>query len=312
MTLVQLQYLVAVDMHRHFGQAAAHCHVSQPTLSMQIRKLEEELGLRLLDRSRHPVVPTEEGTRVIAQARRMLDERDRLVELVDDLQDKTAGTLRLGLLPTLAPYLIPLIGPSMSARYPAIELVLHEGRTQELLEGLRADTLDALLLATDEEEAEDLHERLLFTEPFVAYVHPSHKLAGDEQIAPSDLEIDNLWLLSEGHCFRDQVLHVCGDVSEQTEMPVKACPSLRYESDNIETLVRMVRHTGGMTLLPYLATRYLSEEEQERHIRPFAAPVPKRHVRLVFRRAHRRRRLLEAFEAVLRSTLPAGVEPGPQ
>lgn len=306
MTLAQLTYLVAVDTHRHFGRAAEHCHVAQPTLSTQLRKLEDELGVELIDRSRQPVVPTAAGERLIAQARRVLDARDRLLTLAADTQERTAGTLRLGVLPTLAPYLLPLAAPVMADRYPEVHLVIREWPTDTLLDALRADTLDAALIATDEADAA-MYDDPLFTEPFVAYVAPSHRLADRDALQPSDLSLDDLWLLSEGHCFRDQVLRVCGE----RRAAANGGARLRFESGSLETLVRMVQHTGGMTLLPALAMIALPEAERTRYVKPFAAPPPSRTIRLVRWRRHKpllTEALVDAIHTALADRPDAGIQ----
>lgn len=290
MTLTQLRYVVAVDTHRHFGRAAAHCHVSQPTLSMQIQKLEEELGVPLFDRSRKPVAPTDLGACVIAQARVVLRERDRIRELIAEAAGVVAGELRLGIIPTLAPYLLPLVTARFSASHPAVSLSVREMTTEGILDHLATDRLDAGLLATAEEAA-SLETRTLFTEPFVAYVAPAHRLAGATVVDPGDL--DDVWLLSEGHCFRDQVLHFC----ESAGRALAAHP-IHFESGNLETLRLMVDRLGGLTLLPYLATLYLSERERAR-VRPLTDPVPQRHVRILYGRAYLKRSLIEAYSAAV-------------
>jgi LysR family hydrogen peroxide-inducible transcriptional activator len=299
MTLVQLQYLVALDTHRHFGDAAAACDVSQPTLSTQLRRLEDELGATLIDRSHQPVVPTGTGERIIEQARTVLAERDRLQMLAAEADDRITGTLRLGLLPTLSPYLLPLVLPAMEATHPDVTLVLREWPTAELLDAVETDTLDAALIATDEAGA-GLYEDPLFTEPFVGYVAPSHRLANRDALRPSDLSVDDLWLLSEGHCFRDQVLEVCGTATPPSS------GTAQFESGSLETLVHLVRHTGGMTLLPALATHHMPEDEHETHVLPFTDPTPTRDIRLVGRRRHKQP-LVDAFAHVLHDALPPTV-----
>jgi len=299
MTLVQLRYLVALDAHRHFGNAAAACQVTQPTLSAQVRRLEDELDVQLIDRSRQPVVPTAAGERVVAQAREVLAAQDRLATLASEMQDRVMGTLRLGTLPTLSPYLLPLLLPALEAAYPDVTLVLREWPTDDILDALRADTLDAGLIATDEAGA-DLHGRVVFTEPFVGYVAPSHRLADREILTPSDLAIDDLWLLSEGHCFRDQVLQVCG---RAPSIPQAAA---QFESGSLETLVRLVRTSGGMTLLPQLATQHMPESERSAFVIPFVDPPPTRRIRLLVRRRHKPR-LVDAFVSTLHSALPPSV-----
>ncbi len=316
MTLAQMEYLDALDTHRHFGDAAAACDIAQPTLSGQLRRLEDELDVQLIDRSHQPVVPTATGERVIKQAREVLAARDRLQSVAAEAQDRVTGTLRLGLLPTLSPYLLPLLLPSMEEAYPEATLELREWPTAQLLEALHSDTLDAALIATDEADP-SLHERPLFTEPFVGYVAPSHRLADRETLVPSDLSIDDLWLLSEGHCFRDQVLNVCGTT------PTATLGTAQFESGSLETLVRLVRHSGGMTLLPAMATHHMPADEKRTFVIPFANPsptsdkhtsdtprrdTPSRTVRLVGRRRHKRS-LLKAFVDILQQTLPDTTAP---
>ena len=299
MTLAQLQYLVALDTHRHFGDAATACDVTQPTLSGQLRRLEDELGVELIDRSRQPAVPTAAGEHIVEEAREVLAARDRLTTVASEIQDRVTGTLRLGLLPTLSPYLLPLLLPALETAYPEVSLVLREWPTTEILDALRTDALDAALIATNEAGPE-LHDRVLFTEPFVGYVAPSHRLDHRDALTPADLSLEDLWLLSEGHCFRDQVLQVCGRVSSTPQA------TAQFESGSLETLVRLVRNSGGMTLLPRLATHHMPETEQSTFVVPFADPSPTRDVRLVTRRRHKQR-LVDALVDTLYDTLPATV-----
>ncbi|PSQ88617.1 MAG: hydrogen peroxide-inducible genes activator [Bacteroidetes bacterium QH_2_63_10] len=296
MTLAQLQYFVALDTHRHFGDAAVACDVTQPTLSGQLRRLEEELDVQLIDRSRQPVVPTATGERVVEEARAVLAARDRLTSVASEMQDRVTGTLRLGMLPTLSPYLLPLLLPALETDYPELSFVLREWSTHEILDALQTDTLDGALIATDE-TGPDLRDRVLFTEPFVGYVAPSHRLADRDQLTPADLSIEYLWLLSEGHCFRDQVLHVCG---RSPSVPQAAA---QFESGSLETLVRLVRNSGGMTLLPRLATHHMPETERSAFVIPFADPAPTRDVRLVTPRRHKQR-LVDAVVETIHDTLP--------
>ena len=300
MTLAQLRYLDALDTHRHFGEAAAACGVTQPTLSTQVRRLEEELGMDLIDRSHQPVVPTAAGERIIAQARDVLAARNQLADLATAVQDRVTGTLRLGLLPTLAPYLLPLLLPALDEAYPEITLVVREWPTAELLDALHTDTLDVALLATNE-AGPDLHDRVLFSEPFVGYVAPSHRLGERDALTPPDLSLDDLWLLSEGHCFRDEVLRICGAT------PSTPQPSVQFESGSLETLVHLVRHTGGMTLLPALATCHMTQHDHETYVIPFREPSPTRQIRLAWRRPHKQQ-LVSAVVDTLHDALPEGMQ----
>jgi len=215
------------------------------------------------------------------------------------MQDRVTGTLRLGLLPTLSPYLLPLVLPAMEAAYPQVTLVLREWPTDEILNALHADTLDAALIATDE-AGPTLHDRVLFTEPFVGYVARSHRLTDCGELTPADLSIEDLWLMNEGHCFRDQVLQVCG------RAPSVPQAAAQFESGSLETLVRLVRNSGGMTLLPQLAIHHMTDPERADFVVPFADPSPTREVRLVTRRRHKQR-LVEAFVGTLSDALPATV-----
>lgn len=297
MTLAQLRYLVAVDTHRHFGHAAEACHVSQPTLSAQVRKLEGTLGVTVFDRSASPVRPTDAGAAVLAQARRVLAEADRLPELLSEAADAVAGELRLGLIPTLTPYLVPLLVPALRARHPGIELVVREWTTEHVLDALAADRLDAALIATDDARP-GLEAEVLFDEPFVAYVGDGHPLAAYGTVEVASLDPSDLWLLSEGHCFRDQALALC-------EQRTGAAPgSVRFESGSLETLRLLVDGVGGVTLLPLLATRSLAEPALRR-VRSFAEPVPTRAVRLVRPRGSlRAARIAACAEAVREVVAP--------
>ena len=296
MTLTQLIYAVAVDTHRHFGRAAEACHVAQPTLSMQLQKLEDELGVQLFDRSRHPVLPTDLGARVLDQARVVLGEAERIPALIQEAAGTIAGTLHLGIIPTLAPYVLPLVTAPFAAQYPEVEVVVREMTTQHILDHLATDRLDAGLIATAEARS-GLTTQPLFTEPFVAYVGQEHRLAQTKRLVPRDVGVDDLWLLQEGHCFRDQVLQVCG-----TDADAGRANPVRFESGNLETLRILVDRSGGMTLLPYLATLFLSEREEER-VRHFELPAPHRTVRVAYGRAYLKRPLIEAYAETIRKTI---------
>ena len=296
MTLTQLRYVVAVDTHRHFGRAARHCFITQPTLSAQIHKLEAELGLQLFDRSRKPVLPTDVGARVIAQARVVLRESERVGELVAEARGEVAGELRLGVIPTLAPYLLPLVTEPFAARYPQVTVVVRELLTDSILDHLATDRLDAGLIATAEERP-GVVVRALFTEPFVAYVGVDHPLAAADTADPHALSLDDMWLLGEGHCFREQVRDLCAQATG-----TGSARPIRFESGNLETLRMMVDRAGGVTLLPYLGTLPMSDTAR-RHVRPFVKPMPKRDVRVVYGRAYLKRALIEAYVEVVTETV---------
>ncbi len=312
-TLTQLAYAAAVDTHRHFDRAARACNVTQPTLSMQLRKLEQVLGVTLFDRSRTPVVPTDIGEVLLEQVRVVLREAARLGDLRDAASGALQGELRVGVIPTLAPYLLPAVLELLEERHPGMELVVEEGVTESVLEGLRTDTLDIGLVATPTADPSMLG-RILFHEPFVGYVGARHRLAGRSLLDASDLSTDDLWLLADGHCLRTQALSLCrqrghrgqsGSRVERTGLTRLA----RFDSGNLETLKRLVERGTGMTLLPALAAAALPTAAQRRLVVPFREPAPSRTVRLVRRRRHLRGHLIRAFAAVVRETAAAILAP---
>lgn len=285
LTLTQLRYLVAVDRFRSFRSAAEHCHVSQPALSMQIGKLEETLGLSLFDRSRQPVVPTERGALVVAQARTILRETERLEDVVS-VTSPVAGRYRLGVLPSLAPTLVPLFVPDFSRRHPQVELVVEELMTDQMLQALDRDALDGGVAVTPL-GAPGLHERELFQEPLYVYLSPAHALRRRARIRQSDLADEQLWLMPEGHCFRAQVLQLCS--------ADRITAGVRLESGSFETLIRLVDSGLGLTILPELVVRELPARRRKAQVRPFAPPIPVRQVSFVYLRAHLRRAVAEAL-----------------
>lgn len=310
LSLTQLSYIVAVDTHGHFGRAAAACSVTQPTLSMQIGKLERSLGVTLFDRRHSPVLPTDVGRLIVQQAREVLRAAARIPEICMEGEGVVAGELRIGVIPTLAPYLLPRFLDDLTRTHPLLELSVEELVTGAVVAGLRQETLDVGLVATTLDEP-GLNEQVLFAEPFLAYVSPAHRLAARAEITPDDLSLDDVWLLSEGHCFRTQSIALCGERARDrarepgADDPRSCARRARFESGNLETLKRLVERGEGMTLLPALAAADLGSEAQRALIRPFAPPVPRREVRLVRRRLGLKRRLVEALTDAVRRSLPA-------
>lgn len=292
MNLQQLKYIVAVDNHRHFAQAAAACFVSQPTLSMMIQKLEDELHTTLFDRSKQPVIPTQTGKLIIEQARVVLREQERILELVQEQQDIVAGRLEVGIIPTLAPYLIPLFITQFLKKYPEVRLRIQEITTELLVDKLKKGQLDVGILVTPLKDAA-IRETPIFYEAFQVY--SSHDFE-KEYLLPEDLNPNELWLLEEGHCFRSQIMNLC-ELKKQTDS------HLQYEAGSIETLKQMVAHHQGVTILPELAIRTLSPDEKKR-IKLFQAPAPAREVSLVTHRNFIKKRLIEVLKAEILAALP--------
>lgn len=298
MTLQQLHYLVALDEHRHFGRAAASCHVTQPTLTMMVRKLEEELDVQLFDRRTQPIRPTPIGERIVTQARVVLREAEQLRSLVDELQEGLKGSYRIGVIHTLAPYLLPLFLPRFASDHPDVRLVIDERKTSRILKGLRRGELDLGILVTPV-DAPDIEEIPLLHEPFLAYLPKGHPLARKRRLQRADIQRQPLWVLSEGHCFREQTLSLCDRPSAGGN------ENLLYESGSIETLKHMVRQGSGMTLVPEL-----SVTADDPRVRRFEAPEPVRQVSLVVRRPFVRRKLLEELARCIRAAVPARMTRG--
>lgn len=300
MTLQQLQYVVAVADTGQFSKAARRCHVTQPTLTMMVRKLEAELGITLFERRTQPARPTAEGQALIAQARVVLREAAQMKDLVTELRSGIAGTYRIGIIPTMAPYLLPLFLARFAQDHPNAVLSIDELKTSRILSGLHKGTLDIGILAGPIDD-DQLEQVPLFHEPFLAYLPPGHPLLERKRIAARDLRKEPLWVLSEGHCLREQVLRICQQPSAAGH------ENIRYSTGSIETLKRMVQSGGGITLVPELAVR-----ADERHVRRFTAPEPVREVMLVMRRPFVRRKALEALAGAIRASVPKrSTRPGP-
>ena len=298
MNLRDLEYLVALADTCHFGHAAERCCVSQPTLSGQLRKLEEELGVILFERTKRSVEITPPGEAIVVHARRVLEQADALRQVAQSHQDPLAGPLRMGAIPTLSPYLMPLVLKPLNKCYPQIRLVLSEEFTDTLLNRLGKHEIDAALLATPVEDP-NLESFPLFDEPFWL-VHPrGHTLSGKKKIIQRDLDGTDLLLLSEGHCLAEQAMMVCHmqERSAQGDMA-----DLRAAS--LETLLQMVGAGFGCTLLPALALKTASARDKSIIARQLKLPDTYRRVSLVYRRTFPRRQALEAFARVVLDNLP--------
>ena len=257
MNIQHLKYVLAVDTHRHFAKAAEKCFVTQPTLSMMIRALEDELGIKIFDRSRQPVVPTEAGEVVIAQAKIIVQEAERMKEIIHELKGEIKGELKLGIIPTVAPYLLPLFLNSFLKKYPLLKIKITELTTQQIIEKLKNHHLDVGILATPLNN-EALKEQPLYYEQFVVYASRNEKLMKKKFLIPADIDPNHLWLLEEGHCLRTQILNLCELRKKGLETS-----NLEYEAGSIETLKKMVDTNNGITILPELALEELSCKRQK-------------------------------------------------
>ena len=297
MTITQLEYVLAVDKYRHFGKAAKACNVTQPTLSMQLQKAEEEMGVIIFDRSKNPILPTDEGTQIITQARLVLREYKKIFSIIDANKGEVRGEFRLGVIPTLAPYVIPLFAGDFVQKHPNVNLTIEEYKTEDIIELLAKDEIDAGLLVTPI-IGENFIERVLFHEPFSVFASEGHHLLKKTKVKDKDLDTSDVWLLNEGHCFRQQVLNLC-KLSRDNGLH----DNLKFESGNLETLKNMVLNSSGYTLLPQLAVLNLSKEDMG-HVREFQNPVPTREVSLVHNRIFLKEKIISALEASIIENLP--------
>lgn len=300
MTLQQLEYIVALDTCRHFVTAAEKCFVTQPTLTMQVKKLEEELGIRIFNRCHKPLRPTPAGEKIISHAYRILREVNQMKEYVNNRKGLLAGTWRLGVIPSLAPYLLPLFLPSFIKEYPQVQLKVFEMQTADIIAALREDRLDMGLLVTPLEQR-DILETALFEEPFLLYLPHDHPLGLKEEVNPADLDIGQMLVLTEGHCFRNQILNICGEQAQGGHH------NFFYESGSIETLKRMVDQGMGYTLIPWLSA---GEKRLPMRIRPFAQPQPVREVSLVYGHNFSQHTLLEKLAEKILQSIPAALYTG--
>lgn len=301
MTLTQLSYIVAVDKHRHFATAAQKIYITQPTLSMQIQKLEDELGVLIFDRSKSPVVPTAMGEEIIEQAKLILSGARHIEDMVAVKGDTLKGTFRVGIIPTIAPYLVPLFLKPFIEKYPEVELIFEEALTAEVLKGLNEDYFDVGIIATPTDQ--HMFERDLFLEPFLAYVSSHHELAKKDKICIDDLYKEDLWLLNEGHCFRDQTMKLCKKNNEKRNQA-----PIIFESGNLETLKRLVEQDFGVTLMPYLAMNEQDTSCTNGIVKEFEDPIPSRKIRLVYSREFLKQNLIDAFATVITDSIPKELE----
>lgn len=295
MTLIQLEYIVALDTHRHFVLASEKCFVTQPTLSMQIQKLEEELGVKIFDRTKQPVIPTEIGKSIIAQARVILREANAVKELIDDQKDSMTGELRIGVIPTLAPYLLPPLFQRIREKYPQLDLVIKETITEEVIHELKNNRLDCGIVVTPLNDA-SIREDVLFYEELFIYVSRKNALFDKKYVLANEIDPNQLWLLEEGHCFRSQVLNLC-ELRKYSDLHFK------YETGNIETLKRMVEKSDGITILPELAVMEF-RKSQMKFVKKLKEPSPAREVSIVTHRDHIKTKLIKTLKEEILNIVP--------
>ena len=290
MTIIQLEYLMAVANCGSFSVAAEHCFVTQPSLSMQIKALEEELGAVLLDRTKKPIIPTAVGEVVLEQARETLRSYNYIRESIAEMRGETAGKMRLGVIPTIAPYLLHKFIPTFIKEYPKVELEISEMVTADIIEALKHDRIDAALVASGT-CGEGITEHDLFSDHFYAYVSPSHPLFERSNIRIEDIDFKELILLSRGNCMRDQILELC-QAAHNT-------PSRFYfESGSLDTLMRMVDCTSSMTIIPEMALEFIPQARRNR-VKSIAKSATSRRVALAVSRTYVKQSIVEALRKTI-------------
>jgi len=296
MTITQLYYVLAVAEHKNFTLAAEKCFVTQPTLSMQIQKLEEELDVQIFDRSKKPIQLTEIGEKIVEQARSIVNESDRIKDIVDQQKGFFGGDFKIGIIPTVMPTLLPMFLNNFVKKYPKINLIIEELTTEEIIKRLKNGQLDAAIAATPLEE-ESIKEVVLYYEPFVGYFPENHANYNKSEIEIDDLDLENVLLLQDGHCFRDGILNLCKNVNQSRSN------HFQIESGSFETLVKLADEGLGFTLLPYLHTLDLKEKDKLK-LRHFKEPRPAREVSLIFPKKELKLHIIDA----LRSTISGVVK----
>ena len=294
MTIVQLEYLIAVHRAQSFSKAAIECNVTQPTLSMQVQKLEEELGILIFDRSKKPVVTTDIGNRVIEESKDLIALSQRIKISVQEHKGELAGELRIGIIPTVAPYLLPFFLPKMNDEN--LQIQIEENTTENIINKLNSEELDVGIMAISD-QFKSLKEHELYSERMIVYCSEGHELLKGKMVETKDLKSEDLWLLSKGHCWRNQNMKVC------ETLDVVSTRNIRYESGSLDTLMRMVDLYKGYTLVPEMVTHYLTEDQMER-VRYFSKNQPGRTIGLVVKREFLKRRLIDHLTDVILESVP--------
>lgn len=299
MTITQLKYVLAVAEHQNFTKAAQKTFVTQPTLSMQIQKLEEELDILIFDRSKKPIELTPVGRKIVNQARNIVIESERMQDVVDQEKGFIGGEFKLGILPTIMPTLLPMFLKNFTNKYPKVYLKIEELTTSEIITKIKDGHMDAAIVTTPLLQ-EKIKERVLYFEPFVGYVPENHRLNSKKKIDSKDLDINDILLLEDGHCFRDGVLNICKTFKNNKD------DAFQLESGSFETLIKLSNEGLGMTLLPYLHTLDISKE-QTKHLRYFNEPTPAREVSIIYKKIELRMQIINALYEVISGVIRGAI-----
>ena len=299
MTITQLQYVLAVAEHKNFTLAAEKCFVTQPTLSMQIQKVEEELKIQIFDRSKKPIQLTDIGQKIVNQAKNIVNEADRMQDIVEQQKGFIGGEFRLGIIPTIMPTLLPMFLNNFIKKFPKVKLIIEELNTDEIIIKLKNGNLDAAIAATPLTE-EKLKEIVLYYEPFVAYIPEKHRIADKKEIEVSDLNLDEILLLQDGHCFRDGILNLCKN------QDIISANNFQIQSGSFETLIKLADEGLGLTLLPYLHTLDLKENDKLK-LKHFIDPKPAREVSLIFPKTELKIQIIDALKQTISGVIRGAI-----
>lgn len=299
MTITQLQYVLAVAEHKNFTLAAEKCFVTQPTLSMQIQKVEDELDIQIFDRSKKPIQLTEIGQKIVNQAKNIVNEADRIQDIVHQQKGFIGGEFRLGIIPTIMPTLLPMFLKNFIKKHPKVKLIIEELNTEDIIFKLNNGHLDAAIAATPLNE-EKIKEVVLYFEPFVAYIPENHESFSKKEIEISDLNLDEILLLQDGHCFRDSVLNLCKNNTNSENN------HFQIESGSFETLIKLADEGLGTTLLPYLHTLDLKEKDQAK-LRQFKEPKPAREVSLIYPKNELKIHIIDALRTSISGVIKGAI-----
>lgn len=291
MTITQLKYVLAVAKYQNFTAASEKCFVTQPTLSMQIQKLEDELDVIIFNRKKKPIQLTTIGEKLVEQAKVIINESQRITDIVDQQKGYIGGEFRLGIIPTVMPTLLPLFLKTYIKKYSKVNLIIEELTTEQIVIKLNEGNIDAAIAATPLENT-SIKERVLYYEPFVAYVSENHRLNNNKKLDVSDLEIDDILLLDDGHCFKDNILNLCdASISKKNN-------TFSLQSGSFNTLIKLSKEGLGMTLIPFLQTLDLSDKDKKQ-LKEFEKPVPAREVSLIYHKSQLKMQLIESLKTTI-------------
>jgi LysR family hydrogen peroxide-inducible transcriptional activator len=299
MTITQLQYVLAVAEYKNFTLAAEKCFVTQPTLSMQIQKIEEELGVQIFDRTKKPIQLTEIGQKIVSQAKNIVNEANRIQDIVEQQKGFIGGEFRLGIIPTVTPTLLPMFLNNFIKKYPKVKLIIEELNTEDIIFKLNNGHLDAAIAATPLNE-DKIKEVVLYYEPFVAYLHENNTAYNKKEIEISDLNMDEILLLQDGHCFRDSVMNLCKNGNNLDHN------HFQLESGSFETLIKLANEGLGTTLLPYLHTLELNDKDQQK-LRHFVAPKPAREVSIIYPKNELKIHIIDALRTTIAGVIKGAI-----